>query len=123
MQSANVTFDDIANAVQRENADISGGLLDVGNMKRTLQVKGQFKTAFDIEKIIVRNTGGAPIYLKDIATIKDTVKNSESYARLNGKNVVTLNIIKRAGENLIETSDAVKKYCGGNEGQYFSFKS
>lgn len=109
MQSANVTFDDIANAVQRENADISGGLLDVGNMKRTLQVKGQFKTAYDIEKIIVRNTGGAPIYLKDIANIKDTVKNSESYARLNGKNVVTLNIIKRAGENLIETSDDVKK--------------
>jgi multidrug efflux pump len=109
MQSANVTFDDIANAVRGENADISGGLLDVGNMKRTLQVKGQFKTAYDIEKIIVRNTGGNPIYLKDIANIKDTVKNSESYARLNGKNVVTLNIIKRAGENLIETSDGVKK--------------
>jgi multidrug efflux pump len=109
MQSANVTFDDIANAVRGENADISGGLLDVGNMKRTLQVRGQFKNAYDIEKIIVRNTGGAPIYLKDIANIKDTVKNSESYARLNGKNVVTLNIIKRAGENLIQTSDDVKK--------------
>jgi multidrug efflux pump subunit AcrB len=109
MQSANVTFDDIANAVSRENADISGGLLDVGNMKRTLQVKGQFKDAFDIREIIVRNTGGSPIYLKDIATIKDTVKNSESYARLNGKNVVTLNIIKREGENLIQTSDDVKK--------------
>lgn len=109
MQSANITFDDIAGAVQRENVDISGGLLDVGNMKRTLQIKGQFKTAFDIEKIIVRNTGGAPIYLKDIATIKDTVKTSESYARLNGKNVVTLNIIKRSGENLIQTSDDVKK--------------
>ncbi|MEO5909019.1 MAG: efflux RND transporter permease subunit, partial [Ginsengibacter sp.] len=61
------------------------------------------------EKIIVRNTSGAPIYLKDIATIKDTVKTSESYARLDGKNVVTLNIIKRAGENLIQTSDDVKK--------------
>jgi multidrug efflux pump subunit AcrB len=109
MQSAGVTFDDIANAVQRENVDISGGLLDVGNMKRTLQIRGQFKTAYDIEKIIVRNTTGAPIYLKDIANIKDTVKTSESYARLNGKNVVTLNIVKRAGENLIETSDAVKK--------------
>lgn len=109
MQSANITFDDIARAVQAENVDISGGLLDVGNMKRTLQLKGQFKTAFDIEKIIVRNTSGAPIYLKDIATIKDTVKTSESYARLNGKNVVTLNIIKRAGENLIQTSDDVKK--------------
>jgi multidrug efflux pump len=119
MQSANVTFDDIANAVERENADISGGLLDVGNMKRTLQVKGQFKTAFDIEKVIIRNTGGAPIYLKDIATIKDTVKNSESYARLNGKNVVTLNIIKRAGENLIETSDDVKKTVEEMKGNIF----
>ncbi|MDP4283374.1 MAG: efflux RND transporter permease subunit [Bacteroidota bacterium] len=109
MQSANITFDDIANAVKRENVDISGGLLDVGNMKRTLQIKGQFKNVFDLEKIIVRNTAGAPIYLKDIATIKDTVKTSESYARLNGKNVVTLNIIKRAGENLIQTSEDVKK--------------
>ncbi len=109
MQSANITFDDIANAVARENADISGGLLEVGNMKRTLQLKGQFKTAYDIEKVIVRNTAGAPIYLRDIAQIKDTVKERESYARLNGKNVVTLNIVKRAGENLIVTSDEVKK--------------
>ncbi len=109
MRSAGITFDDIAGAVSRENLDISGGLLDVGNTKRTLQLKGQFKTAYDIQKVVVRNTGGAPIYLKDIAEIKDTIKERESYARLNGKNVITLNIIKRAGENLIETSDAVKK--------------
>jgi multidrug efflux pump subunit AcrB len=108
MQSANITFNDIANAVANENLDISGGLLEVGNMKRTLQLKGQFKTAADISQIIVRNTSAAPIYLKDIATIRDTVKQSESYARLDGKNVVTLNIIKRSGENLIETSDDVK---------------
>ena len=108
MESANVTFDDISNAVARENLDISGGLLDVGSMKRNLQLKGQFKTAFDIQGVLIRNTSGAPIYLKDIATIKDTIRNRESYARLNGKNVITLNIIKRAGENLIETSDGVK---------------
>lgn len=109
MQSAGVTFDDITAAVQRENIDISGGLLEVGNMKRNLQLKGQLKTAFDIQQIIVRNTNGAPIYLKDIAHIIDTIKEKESYARLDGKNVVTLNIIKRSGENLIETSDGVKK--------------
>jgi multidrug efflux pump subunit AcrB len=109
MQSANITFNDIANAVASENLDISGGLLEVGNMKRSLQLKGQFKTTADIEKIVVRNTSAAPIYLKDIATIKDTVKQSESYARLNAKNVVTLNIIKRSGENMIETSDDVKQ--------------
>ena len=109
MQSSGITFDDITSAVQRENLDISGGLLDVGNMKRTLQLKGQLKTAADIQEIIVRNTSGAPIYLKDIAVIKDTTKEKESYARLDGKNVVTLNIIKRSGENLIETSEAVQK--------------
>ncbi len=109
MQASNISFDDIANAVSRENADISGGLLEVGNMKRTLQVKGQFKSVSDIQLIIVRNTSSQPIYLKDIAVIKDTVKETESYARLNGKNVITLNVIKRSGENLIETSDGVKK--------------
>jgi multidrug efflux pump len=109
MQSANITFNDIANAVANENLDISGGLLEVGNMKRTLQLKGQFKTAADIAQIVVRNTSASPIYLKDIATIVDTVKQSESFARLDGKNVVTLNIIKRSGENLIETSDDVKE--------------
>jgi multidrug efflux pump subunit AcrB len=109
MEAANITFDDIANAVARENLDISGGLLEVGNMKRNLQLKGQFKTSYDIEKVILRNTSGAPIYLKDIASIKDTIKDTESYARLNGKKVITLNIIKRSGENLIETSDEVKR--------------
>jgi multidrug efflux pump len=109
MEAAGVTFNDIANAIGYENVDVSGGLLQVGDMKRTLQVKGQFKTAFDIEKVIIRNIHNNPVYLKDIATIKDTLKTSESYARLNGNHVITLNIIKRAGENLIETSDAVKE--------------
>ena len=108
MQAADVTFDNIENAVKYENMDVSGGQLQVGNMKRTLQLKGQLKTAADIEQIVVRNSHGAPIYLKDIAQIKDTVKETESYARLDGKKVITLNIIKRSGENLIETSDAVK---------------
>src|SRR5882757_5689912 len=110
MRSSNVTFDDIDNAVKGENLDISGGLLDVGNMKRNLQLKGQFHTAEDISQIIVRSpNGGGAVYLKDIATIKDTIKDRESYARLDHKNVVTLNIIKRSGENLINTSEDVTK--------------
>lgn len=109
MQSAGITFNDIAQAVANENLDISGGLIDIGNMQRNLQLKGQFKNVYDIQQIVVRNFQGQPIYLKNIASIKDTIKTRESYARLNGKNVITLNIIKRAGENLIETSDLVKK--------------
>ena len=118
-QSAGITFDDITYAIQRENMDISGGLLEVGNMKRSLQIKGQLKTAGDIANIIVRNTSGAPIYLRDIATISDTTKERESFARLDGKNVVTLNIIKRSGENLIETSDGVKKMVEEGKGSIY----
>jgi multidrug efflux pump len=119
LQAAGVTYDDIANAVSRENNDISGGQLEVGNMKRQLQLKGQLKTAQDIQQIIVRNSTGAPFYLKDLAEVKDTVKETESYARLNGKKVITLNIIKRSGENLIETSDAVKSTIEDLKKTYF----
>jgi multidrug efflux pump len=119
MRSANITFDDIENAVKAENLDISGGLLDVGNMKRNLQLKGQFHTASDIAQIIVRSpSGGGSVYLKDIATIRDTIRDRESYARLDGKNVVTLNIIKRSGENLIETSDGVKQTVQDMKGSF-----
>ncbi|HEV7333325.1 MAG TPA: efflux RND transporter permease subunit [Flavisolibacter sp.] len=109
MQASGITYDDIARSVANENLDISGGQLDVGNMQRNLQLKGQFKSAYDIQGVIVRNTSGDGIYLKDIATIKDTIKETESYARLNGKKVITLNIVKRAGENLIETSEDVRR--------------
>lgn len=108
MASARVTFSDIENAVARENNDISGGQVEIGNMKRTLRVRGQFNSAFDLNNIIVKGVSGAPVYLKDIATIIDTVKEKESFARLDGKNVITLNIIKRSGENLINAADKIK---------------
>jgi multidrug efflux pump subunit AcrB len=109
MEAAKLTFRDIENAVNYENKDISAGLVEVGEMKRNIKVKGQFTSAFDMQNIIVKNISGAPIYLKDVAELVDTVKETQSYARLGGLNVVTLNIVKRSGENLINTADGVKK--------------
>jgi multidrug efflux pump subunit AcrB len=108
MAGARVTFSDIENAIRRENNDITGGQVEVGTMKRTVRVRGQFTSAFDLNNIVVKNVSGAPIYLRDIATLKDTVKDDESFARLNGKNVITLNIVKRSGENLIGAADEIK---------------
>nr|MBP6234292.1 efflux RND transporter permease subunit [Chitinophagaceae bacterium] len=109
MNTARVSFMDIENAISRENNDITGGLIEVGNMKRTLKVKGQFSSVADLQNIIVRSSArGAAVYLRDIAELKDTIKEKDSYARLDGKNVVTLNIVKRAGENLINCADKVK---------------
>ena len=109
MQQARVSFLDIENAVSRENRDITGGLIEQGDMKRTLKIKGQFTSALNLQNIIVRSSArGATVYLKDIAALKDTIKEKESYARLDGKNVVTINIIKRSGENLISAAGKIK---------------
>ncbi|MBS3915455.1 MAG: efflux RND transporter permease subunit [Bacteroidetes bacterium] len=105
MNVANLTFDDVISAVRFENMRISGGLVDVGDMKRSLSVSGEFKSKEEIENMIVRSSGGAILYLRDVAEVKDGYKEKESYARLEGKPVITLNIVKRAGENLIEASD------------------
>jgi multidrug efflux pump len=109
MEASKLTFQDIENAVSYENRDISGGLVTVGDMKRTIRIKGQFVTALDMQNIVLKNIQGAPIYLRDIAELVDTVKETESYARLDGKNVITLNIVKRSGENLIETAAGIKE--------------
>ncbi len=109
MTAARVSFTDIENAVSRENRDITGGLIEVGNMKRTLKLRGQFANALTLQHIVVRSSAqGATVYLKDIAEIRDTIKETENFARLDGKNVVTLNIVKRSGENLINAADKIK---------------
>jgi len=109
MSQARVSYMDIENAISRENRDITGGTIEMGEMRRTIKVKGQFASALNLNNIIVRSSAqGATVYLKDIAELKDTVKEKDSYARLDGKNVVTLNIVKRAGENLINAADKIK---------------
>lgn len=109
MSQARISFMDIENAISRENRDITGGTIEVGAMRRTIKVKGQFTSALNLNNIVVRSSAqGATVYLKDIAELKDTIKEKDSYARLDGKNVVTLNIVKRAGENLINAADKIK---------------
>ena len=109
MQAARISFMDIENAVARENMDITAGQLELSGQKRTLRVKGQFTTALDLQNIVVRSSAqGGVAYLRDIAQLIDTVKETESYARLDGKNVVTLNIVKRSGENLINAATKIK---------------
>jgi multidrug efflux pump subunit AcrB len=109
MAVSRISFTDIENAIARENMDITGGLIETGTMRRTLKIKGQFSSAEDLKSIVVRSGAqGATVYLRDFAEIKDTIREKDSYARLDGKNVVTLNIVKRAGENLIEAADKIK---------------
>ncbi|MBK8584163.1 MAG: efflux RND transporter permease subunit [Bacteroidetes bacterium] len=107
MQSAQISMTDIMRAIQSENLTIPGGSVNMNGIRRSIKVTGEFKNAEQISNIVVQSINGSPIYLKNIAEVVDSFKEQESFARLDKKNVITLNIIKRKGENLIEASDKI----------------
>lgn len=106
MQSVGVTFNDIRTAVANKNMTISAGQLDVGSMERSVRIDGEVEEAGDLENLIIKNDQGDEVYLKNIAEIKDGFADRESYASLNGEPVITVNVKKKSGGNLIETSEA-----------------
>jgi len=108
MQAARVTFSDIERAVANENLTISGGNMNINGTKNTVRLKGQFIKVETLKDIVVHSSGGAYIKLSDIAEIKDDFKEQESFAHLDGKNVITLNVIKKSGANLLDASDHIK---------------
>lgn len=104
---AGVSLDDVASAIQYENVIVPGGQVSVSGMKRSLSVSGEFENASEMANTVVGSIRGGKIYLKDIAEVVDTHKEQESFARLDGENVITLNVIKRSGKNLVEASDKI----------------
>ena len=109
LRASRLAFSDITRAIAGENITVSGGSIDVGTQKRAVRVAGQYVNAADIADISIKNLNGSPVRLGDIATVVDGFKDRESYARLDGKPAITLNVVKRQGENLIDASDKIKK--------------
>ena len=107
MAASMISFGDIERAVGYENLTISGGTIKMDGVRRTLNVKKEFVSAQELSNLIIKTPTGSSIYLRDIAEVKDSFKEQESYARLYGKNVITLNVKKRSGENLIDASDKI----------------
>jgi len=107
LQARNLTFSDIENAIARENVLISAGEADLGQQKRTLRIDARFRSVEELRNLVVRSGFGAPVYLREVAEVYDGYKKRESYALLDGKPVITLNVVKKAGENLVETADAI----------------
>ncbi|MFA5329173.1 MAG: efflux RND transporter permease subunit [Prolixibacteraceae bacterium] len=108
MQAAKVTFSDIERAVAMENMTISGGSLTNNGIRNTVRIKGQFADVETLKNIVVQSSSGAYVKLTDIADVEDSFKEQESYARLDGKNVITLNVVKKNGANLLDASDQIK---------------
>ncbi|MBN2165813.1 MAG: efflux RND transporter permease subunit [Marinilabiliaceae bacterium] len=108
MNAYRLTFSDIERAIASENVTISSGNINLHGMSRNIRVVGEFKNLETIKNIVIGASGGALVYLKDVAEVKSDFKDQDSYARLDSKNVLTLNIIKKSGQNLLNASDKIK---------------
>jgi multidrug efflux pump subunit AcrB len=103
-----VAFDDVIEAVQNENVTVPGGTIDVGDLKYLVRIPGEFAQTALIADIVVTTRGGRPIYIRDVATVDFGFKDRDTYARLDGNSVISLAVVKRTGENIIETAQAVE---------------
>ena len=109
MESVGVSFNDISGAIQTENMTVSGGSIKSGDFERTLRVDGEFTNPEDLLNIIVKTDQQKIVYLRDVAQIKDTFKDRTSYARSKNLPVITINVTKRSGENLLDAADKIKE--------------
>ena len=109
MDAVQVSFTDVANAIAQENLTISGGDIKVDDFERSVRVLGEFKHWSEIENVIVKHEKGNIVYLRDIGTVNFGEEDKESYARQFMEPVVSLDVMKRSGENLIEASDAINE--------------
>ena len=108
MKAAGLTFRDIEQAVSFNNMTVSGGNIDLQQMSRSIRVVGEVTNIDEIKNVILNTNTGAIIKLVDIASVRDGFQQPENYARYDGKNVVTLNVIKKSGQNLLAASDQIK---------------
>jgi len=108
-QARQISFRDITMAVSRENITMSGGEINKDNFRRAIRIIGEFKNIDQIRNLILKSENGLPIYLRDVAEVNFGYQDRTSFARSGGLPVVSLDIIKRKGENLLSASDKIKE--------------
>jgi len=109
MQALKVSYNDIEAAIGRENITMSGGEIINNDNRRAVRIIGQFQTINEIENLIVTAEKQRSIYLKDIAEIQYGFEDRTSYSRSGVLPVISLDVIKRSGENLLSTADKIKE--------------
>ncbi|MGE0160786.1 MAG: efflux RND transporter permease subunit [Gemmatimonadales bacterium] len=109
MQYYGVSMSDVVAAIRNENVNIPGGSIDVGETKYLVRVDGELDDPTVIEDFVVSVEDGRPVYVRDVATVDFGFAERESFSRMGGDPVVTLDIVKRSGENIIETAEAVNE--------------
>ena len=108
LQAHNLTVNDVARALQTQNADIPGGRLDQGAQSVTMRTRGRVEAPAEFGDIVIREIGGHPVLVRDVARIEDGEADAQTVASVNGSPTVLLQIRKQSGTNTVEIVNGVK---------------
>ena len=107
MMAAQVSFNDVINAIKGGNVTMSAGNVITSGQRRTIRVLGEVEKPSELENFVVKSERDNPIYLKDVATVTFKDKDKTTYAREFGSPVVMLDVKKRSGENMVEAAEKI----------------
>ncbi len=108
LASRGIAMDDVATALQRGNTNLPVGTLYGIHQNLTVQANGQLMDAESYRQLIVAYRNGAPVSLRDLGNVIDSVENNRLASRYNGQQVVTLTIQRQPGTNTVAVVDAIR---------------
>lgn len=109
LDAYNLTVEQISGILAANNLNLPSGNLEMGNSDLPLRLQGQFENSDIIKNIIISNRNGKTVYLKDVATVSDGLKDVKTYERANGGKNVRIMIQKQSDANTVTVADKVKE--------------
>jgi multidrug efflux pump len=108
MESYGLDQAQILSLVDRNNRLVAAGALHTGEGRFPVKVPGVFESAKDVLEMPIKAVGERVVHFKDVAEVRRTYKDAESYARLNGNPALAIEVVQRSGANVISTVEEVK---------------
>ena len=108
MESYGLDQEQIFSLVARNNRLVAAGALHTGEGRFPVKVSGVFESAEDVLEMPIKAVGERIVHFKDVAKVRRTYKDAESYARLNGSPALAIEVVQRSGANIIGTVDKIK---------------
>ncbi len=109
LDAYNLTVEQIGNTIAAENLNMPSGNVKMGKMDYQLRIEGEFLESNEISDIVVGNYGAKPIYLHDVATVRDTIKDLSIDEKINGKPGIRMFVMKQSGANTVKIAKQVQK--------------
>jgi multidrug efflux pump len=119
MEARSISYYDIKEAIEQENVTMSAGEIVSNGFRSAVRVVGLFESAKEIENMVIKNERGAPVYIRDVGRASFDYEDRTSYARSNTLPVVSCDVVKRSGANLLAVSDKIKEIVADAEENIF----